>query len=169
MSWLKLILQLICILSCPQSLRQTLYKVSHLPLSQVQQLSKLLPLGTSKSHSVYVFLELEPQLSKIEEFNNQGKKENRAFRSYSFFHQKTIKSRQALHEIFLKYQYNCAQMPQSSISTHLFSNNSRFLRISKPLGQNQQNGKQCLLINTLALQDQPQGYIPYFFMNSLGL
>ena len=41
--------------------------------------------------SVYLFLEFEQQLGKSKEFNNQGMNENRAFRSYFFYHQKTMK------------------------------------------------------------------------------
>ena len=40
----------------------------------------LLPRHFDNSLSVYLFLKFEPQLDKSEKFNNQGKKENRAFR-----------------------------------------------------------------------------------------
>ena len=51
-----------------------------------------------------------------------------------FFITKKQKSRQALHEIFLKYQYNYADVPQSFISMQSFSVNPSFLRIFQPLG-----------------------------------
>ena len=44
--------------------------------------------------SVYLFLEFEPQLGKSEKFNNQGMKENKAFR-IPFINKKQLKSRQA--------------------------------------------------------------------------
>ena len=47
---------------------------------------------------------------------------------------KKQKSRQALHDIFLKYQYNYAEVPQSFISMQSFSVNPSFLSISQPLG-----------------------------------
>ena len=69
-------------------------------------------------------------------------KQNGAFRSYSFYHRKN--SRQGLHEIFLKPQYKCAEVPRSSISTHSFSFsvNLCFMRIYQLSHQNQQNDKQ---------------------------
>ena len=51
--------------------------------------------------SVYLFLEFEPWLGKSEKFNNQGMKENEAFR-IPFITKKQLKSRQALHRTFLK-------------------------------------------------------------------
>ena len=56
------------------------------------------------SLTVYFFLKFEPQLGKSEKFNNQGIKENRAFRIL-FMTKKQSKSIQALHRIFLKPQY----------------------------------------------------------------
>ena len=40
----------------------------------------LLPRHFDNSLSVYLFLDFELQLGKSEKFNNQGMKENRAFR-----------------------------------------------------------------------------------------
>ena len=48
------------------------------------------------SLSVYLFLEFEPELGKSEKFNNQGMKENKAFR-IPFITKKQLKGRQALH------------------------------------------------------------------------
>ena len=39
----------------------------------------------------------------------------------------------------------CTEKPQSSISTHPFSDVSSFSKISQPPDQNQQIGKQCCL------------------------
>ena len=73
-------------------------------------------------------------------------KENIVFRSYSFLSPKRQqKSRQDLHEIFLKPQYKCLEVPQFSISTHLFSIAPYYSRITQIPGQSQQNGKQCSL------------------------
>ena len=80
------------------------------------------------SLSVYLFLEFEPQLGKSEKFNNQGMKENKAFR-VPFITKKQLKSRQALHRLFWKPQCKIYRMPRSSIS-----------KISQP-----PNGKQCCL------------------------
>ena len=44
------------------------------------------------------------------------------------------KYRQAWHEISLKPQYKCAEVPQSSISMHLFSVFSSISRISQLSG-----------------------------------
>ena len=51
---------------------------------------------------MYLFLNSEPKLGKSKEFNNQGLKVNRNLNLnviLFFCHQKTIKNRQALHEI----------------------------------------------------------------------
>ena len=51
---------------------------------------------------MYLFLNSEPKLGKSKEFNNQGLKVNRNLNLnviFFFCHQKTIKNRQALHEI----------------------------------------------------------------------
>ena len=54
--------------------------------------------------SVHIFLKFEPSLSKSEKFNNQGMKENEAFR-IPFISKNLLKSRQTLHRIFFKPQY----------------------------------------------------------------
>ena len=64
----------------------------------------LLPRHFDNSPSVYLFLEFEPQLDKSEKFNNQGMKENTAFR-IPFVTKKQLKSRQTLQRIFLKPRY----------------------------------------------------------------
>ena len=56
------------------------------------------------SLSVYPLFEFEPWLGKSKKFNNQGMKENKAFR-IPFITKKQLKGRQALHRIFLKPQY----------------------------------------------------------------
>ena len=68
-----------------------------------------------------------------------------------------------MHEIFLKPQYKCAEVPQSSISTHPFSVVLSLLRISQPSGcENQQR------VNfTLSLQYYPQGCILSYFYKLL--
>ena len=45
---------------------------------------ELLPRQVDNILSVHLFLEFEPQLSKSEELNNHGMKENRAFRIIFF-------------------------------------------------------------------------------------
>ena len=64
----------------------------------------LFPRHFDNSLSAYLFLEFEPQLGKSEKFNNQGIKENKAF-GIPFIAKTPLKSRQALHRIFLKPQY----------------------------------------------------------------
>ena len=79
------------------------------------------------SLSVYLFLELQPQLGKSEEFSNQGMKENKAFR-IPFTTKKQLKSRQALHRIFLKPQYKVYRGASS------FSDVLSFSKMSQPPG-----------------------------------
>ena len=64
----------------------------------------LLTRDFDNSLSVYLFLELEPQLGKSGKFTNRGVKENKAFR-IPFITKKQLKGRLALHRIFLKPQY----------------------------------------------------------------
>ena len=97
----------------------------------------LLPRHFDNSLSMYCFLKFEPQLSTSEKFNNQGMKENRAFRIF-FITKKQLKRRQALHRIFLKLQ--CKVYRGASIlcfNTAFFDVHS-FSKISQPPGQNQQ-------------------------------
>ena len=64
----------------------------------------LFPRHFDNGLSVYLFLEFEPELGKSEKFNNHGMKENKAF-GIPFIIKKQLKSRKALHIIFLKLQY----------------------------------------------------------------
>ena len=87
--------------------------------------------------SVYLFLEFEPQLGKSEKFSNQGMKENKAFR-IPFITKKQLKSRQALHRIFLKPQYKVYRGASILYFNASFSDVPSFSKISQPPGQNQQ-------------------------------
>ena len=103
-SLMKLILQLICIVSFnSQSSPGTPFsQVSRCPtFPQAGQLPKLLSSRHIRnSLSVYIFLNSELQLGKSKEFNNQELKVNRNLNAIFFFcHQKTIKNRKALHGI----------------------------------------------------------------------
>ena len=76
--------------------------VRHLPCLPGRTSSKSHLLQThSNSLSVYIFLNSQPQPGKSKEFNNQGLEVNRNFKGYFlfFYHQKTIKNRQGMHEI----------------------------------------------------------------------
>ena len=97
----------------------------------------LLPRHFDNSPSVYLFLKYEPQLGKSEKFNNQGMKENRAFRIL-FITKKQLKSRQALHRIFLKPQYKVYRGASILYFNASFSDVPSFSKISQPPGQNQQ-------------------------------
>ena len=79
----------------------------------------------------------EPQLGKSENFNNQGMKENRAFRIL-FITKKQLKSRQALHRIFLKHQYKVYRGASILYFDASFFDVPSFSKISQPLGQKQQ-------------------------------
>ena len=106
----------------------------------------LLPRHFGSSHSVYLFLKFEPQLGKSEKLNNQGMKENRAFRIL-FITKKQLKSRQVLHRITLKPQYKVYRGASILYFNASFSDVPSFSKISQPLGQNQQmvNSAECCL------------------------
>ena len=87
--------------------------------------------------SVYLFLEFEPQLGKLEKFNNQGMKENKAFR-IPFITKKQLKGRQDLHRIFLKPQYKVYRDASVLYCNASFSNVPSFSKMSQVTGQNQQ-------------------------------
>ena len=54
----------------------------------------------------------------------------------------------------------CTKVPQSSFSTHRFSDVLSFSKICQPPGQNQQNGKQCCLP---ALYIEASNYLNYVY------
>ena len=85
------------------------------------------------SLSVYLFLEFEPQLGKSEKFNNQGMKENKAFR-IPFITKKQLKGRQALHRIFLKPQYKVYRGASILYCNASFSDVPSFSKMSQPPG-----------------------------------
>ena len=85
------------------------------------------------SLSVNLFLEHEPQLGKSEKFNNQGTKENKTFR-IPFITKKQLKSRQALHRIFLKPQYKVYRGASILYFNRSFSDVPSFSKISQPPG-----------------------------------
>ena len=89
------------------------------------------------SLSVYLSVEFESQLGKSEKFNNQGIKENKAFR-IPFITKKQLKSRQALHRIFLKPQYKVYRGASILYFNASFSDVPSFSKMSQPPGQNQQ-------------------------------
>ena len=91
----------------------------------------LVPRLFDNSLSVYLFLEFEPQLDKSEKFNNQAMKENRAFRIH-FLTKKQLKSRQALHKIFLQPQCKVYRGVSIFYFSASFSDVSCFLKISQP-------------------------------------
>ena len=68
-----------------------------------------------------------------------------------------------MHEIFLKYQYKCAEVAQSSISKYFFSVDLSFLRIFQP-----QNDKQCWLI-PLSFKISLKDTSFHIFINSIEL
>ena len=83
--------------------------------------------------SVYLFLEFEPQLGKSEKFNNQGMKENKAF-GIAFITKNQLKSRQALHRIFLKPQYKVYRGASILYFNASFSDVLTFSKISQTPG-----------------------------------
>ena len=98
----------------------------------------LLPRHFDNSLSVYLFLKFEPQLGKSEKFNNQEIKENKSFRIL-FIIKKQLKSRQALHQIFLQPQYKVYRGASILYFNALFSDIPSFSKISQLLPhQNQQ-------------------------------
>ena len=97
----------------------------------------LLPRHFDNNLNVYRFLKYEPQLGKSEKFNNQGMEENRAFRIL-FVTKKQLKSRQALHGIFLKPQCKVYRGVSILYFNPSFSDVPSFSKTSQPLGQNQQ-------------------------------
>ena len=78
---------------------------------------------------MYLFLEFEPQLGKSEEFNNQGMKENIAFRIL-LLTKKNKKADRFCKELSLNPNTKCTEVPQSSISTHPFFDVPSFSKIS---------------------------------------
>ena len=83
------------------------------------------------SLSVYLFLEFK--LGKLEEFNNQGMKENKAFR-IPFITKKQLKSRQAFDRIFLKPQYKVCRGVSILYFNASFSDVPSFSKMSQPPG-----------------------------------
>ena len=80
-----------------------------------------------------VYIEIEPKLGKSEKFNNQGRKENKAFR-IPFITKNQLKSRQALHRIFLKLQYKVYKGLSILYLNASFSNVPFFSKMSQPSG-----------------------------------
>ena len=100
------------------------------------------------SLSVYLFLTFERQLGKSEKFNNQGMKEDRGFRNF-FITNKQLKSRQALHRIFLKPQYKVYRGASIIYFNASFSDLPSISKISPQPGQNQQ------MVNSVAYHPCP--------------
>ena len=90
------------------------------------------------SLSVYPFLKFDPQLGKSEKFNNQGMKENKAFRIPFIQNQKQLKGRQALHRILLKLQYKVCRGAAILYCNATFSDVPSFSKMFQPPGWNQQ-------------------------------
>ena len=76
-------------------------------------------------------------MGKSEKFNNQGMKENKAFR-IPFITKKQLKSRQTLQRIFLKPQYKVYIGPSILFCDASFSNVPSFSKMSQLPGLNQQ-------------------------------
>ena len=99
---------------------------------------------------LYLFLEFEPQLGKSEKFNTQGMKENKAFR-IPFIIKKQLKSKQALHTIFLKHKvYRSASILYCNAS---LSDVPYFSKMSQPRGLNQQMVLNCCLPPPLSFKN----------------
>ena len=97
----------------------------------------LLPRHFDNSLSVYLLLEFEPWLGQSEKFNNQGMKENKTFR-IPFITKKQLKSKQALHRLFLKPQYKVYRGASILYFNASFSDVPSFSQMSQPPGSNQQ-------------------------------
>ena len=93
----------------------------------------LLPRHIGNSVSVYLFLESEPLLGKSEEFNNQGMKENGAFRILLISKKKKIikKIDRLCMEFSWSHNTKCTEVPQPSTSTQPFSDVPSFSKISQ--------------------------------------
>ena len=105
-------------------------KVSHLLLSSESNFQNYLSRRIDNSLDIYLFLNFE--LGKSEEFNNPEMKENRAFRSYCFYNRK--KKHTSLSWNFLKttiHVYRGASTLYFNILL-LFSVNPCCLKISQP-------------------------------------
>ena len=89
------------------------------------------------SLSVYLFLEFEPQLGKSEKFNNQGTKENKAFR-IPFITKKQKADRLYIYRIFLKSQYKAYRGASILYCNTSISDVLSFSKMSQPPGQCQQ-------------------------------
>ena len=106
---MKLILQLICIISSnPQhSLGTSFPQVTHLsPILQVRTTSKTPLLQTHQKH---LFLNSESELDKSKEFNNQVLKVNRNFKCYILFLHEIIRA-SSLSITFVEFSFEPAYL-----------------------------------------------------------
>ena len=154
---MKFILQLICIVSYPQSLGKHFLPQGKLfaPF-RAKQLPKLSSLLDTSTITLICIISTNLSHNQTNQKNSiiKGRNKIDPLKAILFIAKKYLKSRQVLHDIFLKLQYKCAEMSRSSISTHFFPVNPSFFRVSQPHP-------------TLALQDQPQGYILSYFYKLL--
>ena len=93
-----------------------------------------MPLGTSITALMYLFLNSKLQLDRSNKLNNQGIKIQamRAFKTY-FVTKKTIKKQTGTHEIFFSHQHKYAEVFISDISKSMLF--PLFWRISQSSGQ----------------------------------
>ena len=87
-----------------------------------------------------------------------------------FFHQKETKCRRDLHEIFLKPQYTCVEVPQFSISTFntpffCFLFLFEYTQNLQPGSSKQQT--KMVSIAKIFLQDYPERFILSYFLELL--
>ena len=97
----------------------------------------LLARHVHNSISVYLFLEFERQLGESEKFNNQGIKEHKAFR-IPVITRKQLKSREALHRIFLKPQCKLYRGASILYFNRSFFDVPSFPKMFQPPSYNQQ-------------------------------
>ena len=79
------------------------------------------------------YIKFQRNLGKSEKSNNQGMKENKAFR-IPFITKKQLKSRQVLHRIFLKHQYKVYRGASILYFNASFSEVLSFSKISQRPG-----------------------------------
>ena len=101
---------------------------------------------------VYLFLEFEPQLGKSEKINNQGIKENKAFRIPCITKKQGI---QSLHRIFLKPQYKVYRGASIFYCNASFSDVPSFFKnVSTPRLEPRNGIKQCCLPPPLSFKNR---------------
>ena len=117
---------------------------------------------------MYFFLNSEPQLSRLKEFNNQRMRWRRAFRSYFFVTKKTIKKQTCSELNFLETPVQVSRGASTLYFNASFFCNLLLLKnISNPRSRSTKWEINIVLITVLVFQEHPQGYILSFIYKLL--